>query len=36
MFTQIVTPNENVQANAGMCLAFTQSVYNAPVRYRSA
>lgn len=36
MFTQLVAPNENVQANAGMCLAFAQSVYNAPVRYRSA
>lgn len=36
MFTQLVAPNQNVQASAGMCLAFTQSVYGAPVRYRSA
>jgi hypothetical protein len=36
MFTQLVTPNTNAQDGAGMCLAFAQKVYNAPIRYRSA
>lgn len=33
---QLVQPDTSVQANAGMCLAFAQSVYGAPVCYRSA
>lgn len=33
---QLVQPDTSVQANAGMCLAFAQAVYGAPVRYRSA
>lgn len=36
MWTQLVAPDTSVKANAGMCLAFVQSVYGAPVRYRSA
>lgn len=36
MYKQLVQPNLDTKANAGMCLAFVQSVYGAPVRYRSA
>lgn len=36
MYKQLVQPNLDVKANEGMCLAFVQSVYGAPVRYRSA
>jgi len=36
MWTQLVAPDTSVKANAGMCLAFVQSVYGAPVKYRSA
>lgn len=35
-YTQLVTPDSGVEDYAGMCLRFTQSVYGAPVRYRSA
>ena len=36
MYTQLVTPNTTVENYAGYCLAFAQSVYGAPVKYRSA
>jgi hypothetical protein len=35
MWKQLVTP-QVVNDNAGMCLRFTQSVFGAPVKYRSA
>lgn len=36
MNKQLVTPNPSVEDYAGNCLRFAQSVWNAPVRYRSA
>lgn len=36
MYVQLVTPNTGVHDSAGMCLQFVQSVYSAPIRYRSA
>lgn len=33
---QLVNPDTSVENYAGMCLAFAQSVYGAPIRYRSA
>ena len=36
MWVSTVTPNLTVQDNAGMCLRFTQSVWGAPVKYKSA
>jgi len=36
MWVATVTPNLNVRDSAGMCLRFTQSVWGAPVKYKSA
>ncbi len=36
MWTQLVEPNAAVNAAAGSCLAFVQSVYSAPVMHKSA
>ena len=36
MWSQLVSPNTSVTDSAGMCLRFTQSVWGAPVRYKSA
>jgi hypothetical protein len=36
MSAQLVTPNPNTQDYAGYCLRFAQSVWGAPVRYKSA
>lgn len=36
MWKQTVKPDTTVQDYAGWCLRFTQSVFNAPVRYASA
>jgi hypothetical protein len=36
MWQQLVQPNPNTKDYAGFCLRFAQSVFNAPVRYRSA
>lgn len=36
MFVQLVEPNTGVEDYAGFCLRFTQSVFGAPARYRSA
>lgn len=36
MTTQLVNPDTGIQDYAGFCLRFTQSVYSAPARYRSA
>lgn len=35
-WVQLVEPNTSVSAPAGSCLAFVQSVYGAPVQYKSA
>ena len=36
MSLQLVTPNPDVNDQAGFCLRFTQSVWGAPVRYATA
>lgn len=36
IYSQLVSPDLSVQDGAGWCLRFTQSVWNAPVRYNSA
>lgn len=36
MWVQLAGANPNTQDYAGMCLRFTQSVFGAPVKYRSA
>lgn len=36
MYVQLVEPNTGVEDYAGFCLRFTQSVFGAPAKYRSA